>query len=198
MKIINMNTDREFQTIENAKIVRKKIEKEIKKAMEDKELLVIDLDGGFGYITNYLAEIFHNIDPHINRDVIFNYIQIKSTEEKLLKPFIIRLIKYGKSLKYNKLVRDKIPSIIRREGGVPYYCIIEDEVYKKELSNKLLEECNEYRESENIEELADVLEVIYTLCDINGISFSKLKELAKKKKREKGSFKKKYFLKRVY
>ena len=62
---------------------------------------------------------------------------------------------------YNKLVRDKIPEIINSDNGVAITRTLHDVEYLNELNKKLQEEVKEYLEADNIEELADIVEVIY-------------------------------------
>ncbi|MDD3048538.1 MAG: hypothetical protein PHQ89_00920 [Bacilli bacterium] len=78
------------------------------------------------------------------------------------------------SKSYKKLVRDNIPDIIKTKGEEPLIRILEDIEYKDMLINKLLEEIKEYLEEEDIEELADVFEVLYSLCLLYDSSFDKL------------------------
>lgn len=69
---------------------------------------------------------------------------------------------------YGKLVRDKIPDIIKENGEFPIFDILSDDDYKIELERKLLEECNEVLNSsgsDRIEELADLLEVMIFLAN---------------------------------
>lgn len=63
--------------------------------------------------------------------------------------------------KYNKLVRDRIPEIIESSGSTCVTEILSDEDYLKMLDAKLDEELAEYHADQNIEELADLMEVIY-------------------------------------
>ena len=64
---------------------------------------------------------------------------------------------------YHKLVRDKIPEMIREQGETPVFRILEQEEYLKELDRKLHEEIREYQEDKSLEELADVLEVMLAI-----------------------------------
>ena len=57
-----------------------------------------------------------------------------------------------------KLVRDRIPEIIRADGKTPIIRIMDDEEYVKELDRKLCEEVEEYRADRSIEEMADILD----------------------------------------
>lgn len=74
-------------------------------------------------------------------------------------------------VKHNKLVRDNIPSIIQKDGKKANVRILDDKEFLNSLKIKLVEEVNEYLESDDIDEIADILEVIYSLLDFNDISF---------------------------
>ena len=69
-------------------------------------------------------------------------------------------------MKYDKLVRDKIPEIIEHSGKKATYRILGEAEYKEYLEKKLDEEVAEFHESKSVEELADILEVIYALCSV--------------------------------
>lgn len=94
---------------------------------------------------------------------------------------------------YNKLVRDKIPEIIEKGGEVPNTCILDDAEYLRHLEAKLDEEVGEYHRDKNLEELADILEVVYALADSVG-SREKLMEIYQKKHDARGGFKERIFL----
>lgn len=96
-----------------------------------------------------------------------------------------------------KLVRDLIPNIISEKGDIPKTRILSDEEFKCELDKKLLEEVNEYLKDQNIEEMADVMEVIYTLLDVHGWSFDDVERVRKEKAQNRGGFRDKIFLESV-
>ena len=98
---------------------------------------------------------------------------------------------------YNKLVRDKIPDIIKKDSRKPITKILNDEEYKKELDKKLQEEVKEYLEDNNIEELADIVEVIYGILASKDISLEEFESVRKKKAEKRGAFKDKIFLEKV-
>jgi len=66
-------------------------------------------------------------------------------------------------MRHDKLVRDRIPEIIERQGGHPSVRILDQEEYVHCLERKLDEEVEEYHRNKNPEELADILEVVYAL-----------------------------------
>ncbi len=68
---------------------------------------------------------------------------------------------------YNKLVRDKIPEIIRADNKTPYTHKVSGSELEDALQKKLTEEIREFRKSRTMEELADILEVVEALIQIN-------------------------------
>ena len=99
---------------------------------------------------------------------------------------------------YNKLVRDKIPEIIEKSGNKCEVEILSDEEYLKMLDAKLDEELAEYRKDQNIEELADLLEVIYSVAKARGFSINELEELRRRKAEKRGSFENKLLLVKTF
>lgn len=95
---------------------------------------------------------------------------------------------------FQKLVRDKIPDMIRKQGETAHIRILEDTEYRLALENKLNEEVAEFYESKTLEELADVLEVVYALAESQGASVQDLLKVYEKKHSERGGFSKKIFL----
>ncbi len=96
---------------------------------------------------------------------------------------------------YNKLVRDKIPEIIAGDNGKTCVTrIMGDVEYLEALNAKLQEELKEYLESGDIEELADLEEVLRAILDMKEISYEKFENIRRKKVEKRGTFKKKIFL----
>ena len=98
---------------------------------------------------------------------------------------------------YNKLVRDRIPEIIEASGKSCATEILSDEDYLKMLDAKLDEELAEYHKDKNIEELADLLEVIRACAVARGSSVEELERVRKEKAAKRGGFEKKILLKEV-
>ncbi|MBR3446372.1 MAG: nucleoside triphosphate pyrophosphohydrolase [Oscillospiraceae bacterium] len=95
---------------------------------------------------------------------------------------------------YQKLVRDKIPEIIEAAGKKPVTHILDEASFLSELDRKLNEECAEYQESRSMEELADMLEVMYAIAEARGSSAAELESIRQKKAAERGAFSKRIFL----
>lgn len=102
-----------------------------------------------------------------------------------------------KSKKYNKLIRDKIPGIIEAGGSKAVVEVLDNENFHKYLNIKLAEEFKEYQESGSIEELADLVEVVYALLDCMGVTREQFDAIRSSKNIERGAFKKKLLLKEV-
>ncbi len=100
-------------------------------------------------------------------------------------------------MRYNKLVRDRLPEIIEKEGNTPVTHIADDEEYWQRLKEKLKEEVNEFLKESNEEELADILEVIYAIREFKKISKEKLELLRKEKAKRRGGFKNRIILEEV-
>ena len=98
---------------------------------------------------------------------------------------------------YNKLVRDNIPDIIKNQGEKPYVSVLDDKRYNTQLRKKLNEEVREYLISEEIEELADIIEVVEAIANHKGSSLEKVLEIKEKKAVKNGKFEKRLFLKKV-
>ena len=97
-------------------------------------------------------------------------------------------------IEYQKLVRDRIPQIIRNGGDIPVTRILDDEEYLTCLENKLDEEVSEFHRDNNVEELADILEVVYALAEADGYSREELNRICNEKRAERGGFHDRVFL----
>lgn len=99
--------------------------------------------------------------------------------------------------KYNKLVRDWIPEIIETSGSTCVTEILSDEDYLRMLDAKLDEELAEYHADQNIEELADLMEVIRACAVARGYTIEELEQVRAEKAAKRGGFAKKILLKEV-
>ena len=95
---------------------------------------------------------------------------------------------------YNKLVRDLIPDIIEASGGRCQTRILADEEYLEMLDTKLDEELAEYHQDQNIEELADLMELVRSAAIARGYTIDELEAVRQKKAEKRGGFEKKIFL----
>ena len=97
-------------------------------------------------------------------------------------------------IKYNKAIRDKIPEIIAESGKKCNLKQLDDESFLAELEKKLTEEVNEYTERKDVQELADLLEVIYRISELRGVNSDELDKIRKEKAKERGKFDSNLFL----
>jgi len=93
-----------------------------------------------------------------------------------------------KMKKYNKLVRDKIPAIIKEDGGECKFHVAMKDEFAELLNEKVFEEAMELIKNPCAEEIADVLEVIEALSRFHGITLDDIKATKKEKKEEHGGF----------
>ncbi len=96
--------------------------------------------------------------------------------------------------KYHKAIRDKIPEIIKKDGYSCNVKTLSDEEFLVEIEKKLSEEVAEYQSDKNPEELADIVEVIYRIAEMRGVSKEELEKIRIKKVEERGSFENNLFL----
>lgn len=100
-------------------------------------------------------------------------------------------------MSYNKLVRDKIIDIIKSNGEEPLYHILDEEEYLKELHKKLFEEANEFVEEDSLEEMADLLEVLYSIAKVKNIDLEEVERIRLQKHAKRGGFDKRIYLENV-
>ena len=94
----------------------------------------------------------------------------------------------------NKLVRDNIPSICEKNGQIPETKVLDDVNYTSALNKKLEEEVKEYLLSRELDELADIIEVVEALAENQGSSFKEVMEIKRNKQNKNGAFKNRVFL----
>lgn len=100
-------------------------------------------------------------------------------------------------IEYDKLIRDRIPEIIESAGKKCIVEVMDDNTYIEYLDRKLGEELAEYQADKSLEELADLLEVMYAVAEARGYSIEELERVRKAKAEKRGGFKKKLCLKGV-
>jgi predicted house-cleaning noncanonical NTP pyrophosphatase (MazG superfamily) len=107
-----------------------------------------------------------------------------------------------KKVVHNKLVRDEIPKILKEKGLDFKISKLKQKEFKEELLKKLVEESKEVESTKNreelISELADIQEVMFSIYEAFKIECSDVTKLSRKKKKERGGFDKKIFLKHVH
>lgn len=112
-------------------------------------------------------------------------------------PKVKEVAEVPKVIKYNKLVRDRIPEIIEKSGKKCIVTVLAQDEYIKMLDAKLQEELTEYQESKSLEELADLLEVMGAVVKARGHTWDELTQVRKAKRDKRGGFEKKLLLTEV-
>jgi predicted house-cleaning noncanonical NTP pyrophosphatase (MazG superfamily) len=98
-------------------------------------------------------------------------------------------------MEFNKLVRDKIPDIIKANNETPHYRIIEnDDEYLQALFQKDTEEGAELAQDLSLEELADKLEVLYAIAKTRGYTPEQIEQTRLEKFAKRGGFEDRVFL----
>ncbi|RLF07236.1 MAG: phosphoribosyl-ATP pyrophosphohydrolase [Thermoprotei archaeon] len=79
-------------------------------------------------------------------------------------------------------------------GKIPVTRIASEEEFWEKLKEKLKEEIEEFLENERIEELADILQVIYEIAKLKGVSLEELEAVRRRKEKERGGFNRRIIL----
>lgn len=87
-----------------------------------------------------------------------------------------------------KLVRDRIPEIIRQAGSIPIIETASPQDYSSYVRAKLTEELEEYLSSGDVAELADLIEVIFAAAALHGVGQTELLAIARDKRQACGAF----------
>ena len=109
------------------------------------------------------------------------------------------MVKEGavKMINYNKLIRDRIPEIIEADGKKSEIRKLNDKEYLEKLNEKLMEELKEYYEDGSIEELADLMEVVYAIVEHKGVGIEEFEKVRLEKMEKRGGFGERLFLESV-
>lgn len=100
-------------------------------------------------------------------------------------------------MKYDKLVRDRIPEIIETSGKKCTIRVMDDAEYLRRLDEKLGEELAEYQADKSLEELADLLEVVRAVAAARGSSIDEVERIREEKAQARGGFEKRLLLTEV-
>ncbi len=98
---------------------------------------------------------------------------------------------------HKKLIRDNIPEIIDSKGDYYESRILRTREYRKLLREKLVEEAQELvsaSKKELLKELSDVLQLVKSIAEFEGISFKEIEAKRKEREKKRGAFKKRIFL----
>ena len=94
--------------------------------------------------------------------------------------------------KVDKLIRDKLPAMMRNDGLVVHECILEPDEFVSRLKDKLIEEAHEVYQAQDRAalalELADVVEVVYALAHVSGLSMEHIEQKRQEKRTQRGGF----------
>ena len=101
-------------------------------------------------------------------------------------------------MEYDKLIRDRIPEIIEKSGKKCITETMDTDTYIRYLDEKLNEELAEYQADKSLEELADLLEVIYAVVKARGYRIEELEQVRREKAEKRGAFEKRLLLKGVF
>lgn len=147
---------------------------------------------GFEYVKALVGEFYHIYD--VQGFFAEKLDLLGSDSEAIMQEALENIDIAFEGQVYNKLVRDKIPAIIRDRGENPVVRTLNDEEYIENLRLKLNEEVAEFHADQNGEELADILEVLFALADSMNLSREKLLALCDNKRAERGGFEMRQFL----
>lgn len=98
----------------------------------------------------------------------------------------------------NKLVRDKVPSLVTKDGGSYTLQLLSPLEHQTEISKKLTEEIQEYSEAPTkekaLEELVDIVELVQAAIKLHDVTAEDFEAMRLAKKKLKGGFEKGIYL----
>lgn len=99
---------------------------------------------------------------------------------------------------YQKLVRDKIPAVIKQDNQQPVVRTLDNKEFRTRLLEKLIEEAQEFLESDGaISERADIAEVLKALDAVLGYTDDSIEQARADKAEKRGGFEQKIFLEKA-
>ena len=98
---------------------------------------------------------------------------------------------------YNKLVRDSIPEIIKKDDKIPITRIAKEDELELYLFKKLDEEINEFKNDKTPKEMADIIEVLNAICGFYGLKLDDIEKIRLHRLEKRGGFSKRIILEKV-
>lgn len=98
---------------------------------------------------------------------------------------------------YDKIFRDKIPRLIESQGRKVKYSIASDEEAYEYLIEELFTKSTKFADNEKIDDLVDIVEIVFALAELRGITDKSLLSEIYNKRIAKGGFEKNIVLKGV-
>lgn len=147
---------------------------------------------GFEYVRALVGEFYHIFD--VQGFFAEKLDLLGSDADAIMKEAIRNIDAAFRGQVYHKLVRDKIPEIIRAQGEIPHVRVLDGKEYTRFLGQKLCEEVEEFRQEGNLEELADILEAAFSCAEDMSFSREELLQLVAEKRERRGGFEKRLFL----
>jgi len=96
-----------------------------------------------------------------------------------------------------KLVRDRIPEIIKKSGNTCVHSVLSESEYDFHLIAKLQEELSEFADTPCLDEAADIYEVFMSMLENWKLSFQDVEAVAETKRDLRGGFSKRILLESV-
>jgi predicted house-cleaning noncanonical NTP pyrophosphatase (MazG superfamily) len=97
-------------------------------------------------------------------------------------------------MRYHKLVRDQVPAELRQQHLRPVVQVLTDDQYRLALNKRLQADASGHLKDKSLEELSDIVEIIYAIAALRGATPDQLEALRQRKAHQKGGYTQHYFL----
>ncbi|WKY48841.1 nucleoside triphosphate pyrophosphohydrolase [Eubacteriaceae bacterium ES3] len=97
-------------------------------------------------------------------------------------------------VEYNKLVRDKIPQIIKESGRTCEYKVLGDSEIKDALKEKLIEKAQIFSNKPSEDELSDIYELLHAIVETYDYEPLHIDYLKLQNKENKGTYSNRVYL----